>query len=296
MRVIRNVLVVALATWSVPAFADQTADTDKAISEIRAFIEKDDVDAAIARGEKAVAAEPDSSQAWLWLGRAYGRKGQKASIFSQLGLARKCKAAFEKSAALDPKNVDARVDLVSYYLQAPGLVGGSKEKAKEQAAEILKLDAVRGHIVLGSVLAAEKDLAGAEAELKKAVEAEPNGFRGANALGGFYINQKRWADARALWQKRLESGDPADAMPHYQLARIALFSDSDLEKGVEQMKAYLAVPPLPERPTWADAHWRLGLLYEKLGRKDDARVEFREALKLNAGHAQAQKDLKRIGG
>ena len=296
MRVFRNVLVVALATCSVPAFADQKADTAQAISEIRAFIEKDDLDAAVALGEKAVAAEPGSSQAWLWLGRSYGRKAQKASIFSQLGLAKKCKTAFEKSVALDPKNVDARDGLVNYYLQAPGLAGGSKEKAKEQAAEIVKLDALRGHIVFGSVLAADKDLAGAEAEYKKANEAEPNGYRGAVALSGFYINQKRWADARVLWQKRLASADPADALPHYQLARIALLSESDLEKGVEHMKAYLSVPPLPERPTWADAHWRLGLLYEKLGRKDDARMELREALKLNAGHAQAQKDLKRIEG
>jgi tetratricopeptide (TPR) repeat protein len=296
MRVCRNVLLGVLAAWAVSSLADQKADTAQAIAEVRAFMDKDDIDAAIARGEKAVAAAPGSSEAWLWLGRSYGRKAQKASIFSQLGLARKCKAAFEKAVALDPKSLDARSDLISYYLQAPGLAGGSKEKAKEQAAEIVKLDAVRGHIAVGSVLADGKDLAGAEAEYKKAIEAEQSGYRGTLALGGLYVGQKRWADARALWQKHLESGDPADGLPRYQLARIALFSETALEKGVEHLKAYLAVPALPERPTWADAHWRLGLLYEKLGRKDDAKAEFHEALKLNAGHALAQKDLKRIGG
>ena len=296
MRVFRAVLLGVFAAWGLSAPADQKADTSQAIVEIRAFMDKNDLDAAVARGEKAVAADPGNSEAWLWLGRAYGSKAQKASIFSQMGFAKKCKNAFEKSVALDPKSLDARGDLISYYLQAPGIAGGSKEKAKEQAAEIAKLDAVRGHIATGSVLASDKDLAGAEAEYRKAIETEPEGIRGVNALGGFYISQKRWADARTLWQKRLETGDRADALPHYQLARIALFSETDLEKGVEHLKAYLAVPALPERPTWADAHWRLGLLYEKLGRKDDAKAELREAVKLNTGHTQAQKDLKRIGG
>jgi tetratricopeptide (TPR) repeat protein len=194
---------------------------------------------------------------------------------------------------LDPRSVDAREDLVTYYLQAPGVMGGSKEKARSQAAELAKLDVVRGHIAMGRILAGDKDLAAAEAEFSRALAADPAGFRGAVALGSFYVGQKRWADARALWQRRLDS-DAGDTMARYQLGRVASDSGTDLEKGVEHLKAYLAVPAEPGRPTWADAHWRLGLLHEKLVRADDARAEMREALKLVPGHAQARKDLERL--
>ncbi|HQQ75928.1 MAG TPA: tetratricopeptide repeat protein [Thermoanaerobaculia bacterium] len=256
-------------------------------------MDKGDLDAAIKRGEEAVAADRGDSETWLWLGRAYGRKAQTASVFSKVGFAKKCRSAFEKAVALDPRSVDAREDLISYYLQAPGIVGGSKEKAREQAAELAKLDAARGYIANGWILADDKDHDGAEAQFSKALEADPTGFRGAVALGNFYVAQKRWGDARTLWQRRLDSS-AADAMARYQLARIAYFSGTDLEKGVEHLRAYLAVPAPPGRPTWADAHWRLGLLYEKLGRLDDAKAEMREALKLVPGHLQAQKDLGRL--
>ena len=48
--------------------------------------------------------------------------------------------------ALNPELLAARLDLLSFYLQAPSLVGGSVEKAKIQAAEIAKRDASQGNL------------------------------------------------------------------------------------------------------------------------------------------------------
>lgn len=262
---------------------------------IRAALARGDVDAAIAAGEAAVAANPADAPSWSLLGAAYGRKAQSASVFAQLGLARKCKAAFERAVELAPGNLDARSDLVDYYVEAPGIAGGSMAKAKEQAREIAKLDAVAGHLVLGRILAADKDLAGAEVELKQALASSPTTDPPALALTGLYVAQKRWADASALWRTRL-AADSRDMLAHYQLARLALFSETDLDAGIEHLKLYLTVPTLPARPTWADAHWRLGLLYEKRGRKAEALAEFRAALRIDPAHQLAKKDLERLGG
>ncbi len=290
---LRFAAIVTIVASGAGSVAASEAGSAQAAADIRTHMDKGDLDAAIKRGEEAVAANRGDSETWLWLGRAYGRKAQTGSVFSRVSLATKCQAAFEKAVALDPRNLDAREDLLTYYLQAPGVMGGSKAKAREQAVELAMLDATRGHIATGRILASDKELAAAEAEFSKALAADPAGLRGAVALGNFYVGQKRWSDARALWQRRLESNS-GDPMARYQLARICGESGTDLETGVEHLRAYLAVPAEPGRPTWADAHWRLGLLCEKLGRLDDAKTEMREALKLVPGHVQAKKDLERL--
>jgi len=44
------------------------------------------------------------------------------------------------------------------------------------------------------------------------------------------------------------------------------------------------------------AHWRLGLILDKAGRKAEAVSELQIATKLDPKFEQAQKDLKRIKG
>jgi tetratricopeptide (TPR) repeat protein len=95
----------------------------------RAYYEEEDYDQAIAYGEKAVKTGPQNSEYYRWLGRAYGAKAERShSLF----LARKVKNAFEAAVHLAPRNVNARRDLMQYLVEAPGIVGGNKEKAKQQ--------------------------------------------------------------------------------------------------------------------------------------------------------------------
>ncbi|HEV8268155.1 MAG TPA: tetratricopeptide repeat protein, partial [Thermoanaerobaculia bacterium] len=213
------------------------------------------------------------------------------------GLAKKCRSSFEKAVALDSKNIAARMDLFEFYVQAPGIAGGGKDKAREQAAEIMKLDVVRGHLALAAMAMAteEKDLKTAEAEYRAALTAEPKSARARVALGNFLLNQKRFPEAKALFDEALP--DPKLSMiAHYQLGKVLLVSGTDLDAALAHFKTYLSAPPEPETPAWADAHWRIGLVYEKQGKKPEAIAELKEALKLNPAHVQAKKDLKRLGG
>ena len=83
--------------------------------------------------------DPQNSSYHLWLGRAMGRKAEEANPFTAFRLARKVKTEFERAVALDGNNLSARSDLSEYYLEAPGFLGGDKNKAKQQA------DYVAGH-------------------------------------------------------------------------------------------------------------------------------------------------------
>lgn len=265
-----------------------------AVDAIRIALRKGDLDTAVSLGEKAAADSPNDAVVQLWLGRAYGSKAQEASVFSQMSLAKKCRKAFERAVALDPANVDAHLDLLDYHLQAPGIAGGDKAVARKEADEVLRLDPLRGHLAWGKVWEEANDGARAEAEYRKAIEAGPKEIRGRVALASLFVTTKRAPEAREIW-RQFAKAEPEQSYWHYALARISVITGEDLPEGVGHLRAYLAVPPKPDTPTWADAHWRLSNLYEKMGRKDDARTELREALKLNPDHMNAKKDLKRLG-
>ena len=97
----------------------------------RAAIGRGDSDGAIEILEKAVAQLPKSAEAHYWLGCAYGVKVQAGGMFAAAKYASNVKDEFEKAVALDPKYVDARYSLVQVYAGAPGIMGGSFDKALE---------------------------------------------------------------------------------------------------------------------------------------------------------------------
>ena len=102
------------------------------------------MDAAIAAFSAAIAAQPDSSIAHLWLGRALGRKIEKAGPLKAVRLVGDVRREFEQAVALDPNNVEARSDLLEFYLGAPPSFGGGIDKAEAQADAIAKLDPAMG--------------------------------------------------------------------------------------------------------------------------------------------------------
>ena len=266
---------------------------ERAAPEVRDAMRRDDLDGAIRTGEAAVAAGRGTAQVHLWLGRAYGRKAATASVFKLPGLAKRCRSSFERAVALDPEDLDAHFELMRFHFLAPGIVGGDHAIARAQAAEIARRDAARGHDAVAAILEHEKDLPGAEAELRKAVAADPRSLNVASSFGGFLLRRKRYDEAAAFWQGRL-AADPSERRARFALARVALASGKGLPEAVAHLQAVLAGPADPDGPTWSDGRWRLGLVYERLGRREEAVRELREALRLFPGHAGAVKDLARL--
>jgi tetratricopeptide (TPR) repeat protein len=160
-------------------------------------------DDAVAAGEKAVAESPGDSSAHSWLGRAYGQKALHASLFTQMGWARKCRTEFEKAVALDPNSTDARIDLIQYYANAPGIVGGGKDQAREQVRALAALDPARAALMAGYVLEKEKKTAEAEAEYQRAVSLRPDDATIRWRTGRFYERAGRQEEAKASYREAL---------------------------------------------------------------------------------------------
>jgi tetratricopeptide (TPR) repeat protein len=216
-------------------------------------------------------------------------------VLSRLRYAKKCQAAFERAVELAPDDVDARTALFTYYMEAPAILGGGVSRARAEAEAIAKLDPGRGHCALGALLLHEKDLGSAETEYRRALEIEPGSGEARAGLAAILLEQNRFDESRRYWSGLVD--DPElGAIAHYQLGRISLMSGTRLDEGADHFRLYLAAPPPPDAPSWADADWQLALVYEKLGKKDEAIDALRDAVKRDPGHGPAKKDLKRLGG
>lgn len=189
------------------------------IDEVRAAMRAGTWDAAVAAGEKAVADSPESASAHSWLGRAYAQKAIHGSFFTQLGWAKKCRAEFEKAVALDPTDTNARIDLVQYYANAPGIAGGGKDKARVQIRALETLDPARAALMTGYVLEKEKKTAEAETEYRHAVSLGPDDATIRWRTGRFYERAGRKEEAKASYREALRL-DPAHDGARRDLARL----------------------------------------------------------------------------
>ncbi|HEU4993419.1 MAG TPA: tetratricopeptide repeat protein [Gemmatimonadaceae bacterium] len=240
--------------------------------------------------EKAVKRDEPNATYHTWLGNALGDEAQKASKIRQPFLARRVKSEFERAVQLDSTLVDPREGLVGFYSMAPGFMGGSMEKAREQANAITKLNPIRGHLQLARVAERTKDSVTAEREYKAVVTTYPDSTVGYYSLGNFYRTQRRWTEAFATFELLMKA-KPDELAVHLTWAGTAAQSGTNLERGEREAKYYLENAKDSPAANVSNAHWRLGQIYEQTGRKELARTEYTEALKLNPRNQNAKKSL-----
>ncbi len=169
-------------------------------------------------------------------------------------------------------------------------MGGSMDKAKETAMQILSLNAAQGHLQLGIIYEKEKKIAEAEKEFLEAVKSDPTfTFR----LINFYAAQKQYDKAFILMEDALKK-NPQDMLALYQFGKISAMSGQKLERGEEYLKKYLAHTPAQNEPSIAGATMRLAQIMEKKDNKVEARGLYETALKLDGSLKEAQEGLARL--
>ncbi len=260
----------------------------------RAHFELGEWDAAIAACEKAVKLEPANSTYHLWLGRGYGEKADHSNFFSGAGLAKKLRAELERAVELDPDNLEARTDLAEFYFEAPGIVGGSKDKARAQADEIARLNPAAADWVYGRIAEKNKDLAEAEREFRAAVDASHGGARAWLNLAGFYRRTQRLNEMDDAL-RRLENARLNHPAALADGASIVLRTGRDYPLGVRLLRRYLASDTVEEAPVFK-ARYMLGELLEKQGDRSGAAEEYRAALAMARTFKPAQEALRRVAG
>ena len=233
---------------------------------------------ARAAAEKGIALAPQNPEGHYLFGNACFGGIMDASTIDQMSLSGKGKKAYEKAVELDPGHVDAHIALFQFYLNAPGIAGGSFRKARQHAAEVGKVD---GYAVQGALMLAHVE---AKDEEWKAMDKALDAAEGAAATE----EDKR---SVAIMRARLllrEKKDPKAAMPSIQrvidlgktvapkdMSGYILLGEAhrELKEYPAAISAYLRMleseGPAPEDPS-PTVRYGLGKAYEAVGENEKA--------------------------
>jgi len=202
--------------------------------------------------EQALAAQPANADFALWLGRAYGRRAETSGPFTAPQYASRARQYFEKSARLNPRNLDALSDLFEYYLEAPGILGGGVDKAQTVAGEMARVDASEGYWAMFKLSEQRKDYSRAEEQLRRAVEAAPRPIGKLIELARFLTRQGRYQEAEQSFE-RAEKIAPGSPRVMYARADLYIRTGRNLDAARSLLERYLSATLTPEDPPRADA-------------------------------------------
>jgi tetratricopeptide (TPR) repeat protein len=284
---------------------------------------------AIQHLRKAVALEPGNSDAHVYLAEAYGLKIEHTGVFDKMGMAKTIKKEAERAVAADPSNLDALESLMEFHLEAPGMVGGDKDKAHELAQRIAEIDPVRGDFARATIAAREKRYADQKQFQTKTVQSNPRSYDALTSVARLHL-QDRWLDYAVAAEyasrgiavnpmrvraysllaqcyaaegklaplqqllSRAEAQVPDDFSPYFYAGEALLGNKQDPTVAEKYLRKYLTQEPEGEAPTLGEAHWRLGQALAQQGRKNEAVQEMEEAVRIKPDLKDARKDLKRL--
>ena len=297
------------------------------LAEVKAAFK--DFDGALPLAQRAVDLDGKNSDFHLKLGQVYGELAARANIFSVGPLVLKFRKEVETAIELKPTNLEALDSMMQFKFQAPGVLGGSKDEARALSEKITLLDACEGNLAHAELAELEKNPAQMEAYLVKAVQTNPKNYgalvelakfysqlshakydeaakHGQDALqldatqiGGYWILarvfalQERWSDLEPILAAA-EKAVPDDLRPNYEAGQALLEAGKEFPRAEGFARKYLSQEPEGGEPDSAEGHRLLGLLFEKEGRKAEARAEIQTALQLRPNFRAAKDDLKRL--
>lgn len=258
----------------------------------RAYYATEQWDNAISNAEKAARLTPKSALYQWWLGRSYGEKAASVNPMSAANLAIKTRNKFEQAVKLDPSNPQMRADLAEYYTDAPSIVGGGTDKARDQATQVAQYDQATSHWILALIAEKEKRYSDAENELQQAVKVAGDPARYKMNLASFYRRRGRIDDMQKAITQAIAQADQ-NAEVYYNAASELLQSSHDFASAAQYLRHYLDSGAMVEDAPAFRAHYLLGQVYEKMGNKSGAAAEYRASLSLASGFAPASKALAR---
>jgi tetratricopeptide (TPR) repeat protein len=192
-----------------------------------------------------VALDPNNPQLLHWLGRAYGRRAETANPFAAPGLASKTRQMFEKSVELDPTNKDALGDLLDFYLEAPGFLGGGVHKAEQLAQMILKEDQAEGHYAQGIVADKKKEYDRAEQQFRRAAELAPRQVGRILVLARYLASHDRVKESDALFEQAARMA-PNNPRVMFDRASTLIKEKRELDTARKLLERYLQAPLTPD--------------------------------------------------
>jgi tetratricopeptide (TPR) repeat protein len=259
----------------------------------RAYYSYGNWDRAVSACEKAVSLEPGNATYHLWLGRAYGEKADNSNFFSAASLAGKVRTEFEKAVELAPEDAQARSDLSEFYVEAPGMVGGGKDKAVAQAQALEEFAPAKAHWVRAEIARKNKDNATAEKEYRAAIEASHGNALAWGDLASFFRKTDRLDDMEKAIDQAIKA-EKNEPEVFVESADMLIRAGRNFPLAARLLHRYLDSDSKVEEAPAFRAHYLLGSILEKQGDKKAAAQEYQAALALAKDYSRAKDALKRV--
>ncbi|MBV9155099.1 MAG: hypothetical protein JO097_02485 [Acidobacteriaceae bacterium] len=181
---------------------------------------------------------PNNSDYFDWLGKVYGMRAEKSSFVTAPTYANRAREAFEEAVRLDGNNKDALSDLFDYYLGAPGILGGSIEKAAAIADKDIAINPPEGYLQKARLAEKARDLKAAESFYRQSVKVAPRPTGYQIALAQFLARQQRHDEADQVFAQAFQQ-KPDEPGLLFARARILVKSKRKLEEARDLLNRYL---------------------------------------------------------
>lgn len=251
----------------------------------------DEWDTAIEFFESLVSEEKNNANYQFKYGAALGMKALSISKIRAVTYIGDIRDAFETAAKLDPSHIDVRWALVEFYIQLPGIVGGSEEKAIKYANELGKVSAVDGFLANGYIAEYSDRPKDAEVFYKKAIKAggSPHTYE---KLSTLYENNNQPKQAIETASKSLRIHKRNQL--NYQIGKIAAQYNLELDFGVKCLQAYIQNHSVKDGVPLDWAYFRMAQIYKNQGDKQQAITWIDKALQDRPNFKEALQERQHI--
>ncbi len=202
--------------------------------------------------EAAVAGNAGSSEYYHWLGKAYGRRAETSNPLTAPMLASKARQAFERAVELDSRNLEAINDLFSYYMEAPGFLGGGLDKAARLAEKIQRLDPIEYHYDMALLAEKRKEFKTAEFHFRSAFDMAPKSVGRAIDLACFLSKQGRLQESEVVFAEA-EKISPNSPRLMFERASAYVRAKQNLGMAKQLLERYLQSSLTPDDPPRSEA-------------------------------------------
>ena len=265
--------VEARATASPSAWEDYTS----ALALLDRPDRPGNVSAAVARLERALAADPRFARAHAALARACLARYDETR---EAAWADRARDAAQEALRLEPRDVDVRRTLAQ-SLASRGRYADAIDELKQALALKPGSDETRRHL-LGGARRRGADGRGARAGARGG-RLRPDYLNNQMALGWVHFSAGRWGEAAAAYRRGTEI-QPDNPWP-FQMLGTSLHLAGDLPGAIAPYER--AIRLAPDARAWAN----LGYVYYATGRLPEARHAYEEAARIEPGSGTIRRSL-----
>ncbi|TAG01091.1 MAG: hypothetical protein EAZ43_12175 [Betaproteobacteria bacterium] len=252
--------------------------------------------AALESMDACIAVLSQSSLCHLQAGRLLGVEAMEAGLVKAMSSVGRIKNYFVRAHELDTKSFEARRDLMQFYLQAPGIAGGSESKARELALGLGAQNPEQSKLLRATIAIHEKKRDEAEQLLQSVKHAGDESIIESLqsswiTLGLSHLNDKGATKARHIFERVIRD-KPQRTAGYFFLGRAQL----ELSEWDAAIASFKTAAQFDKAGVFA-TDYRLGVAFEGKGDKPQAKLAYNRALSWSKLTEKAREEVtKRIAG